>query len=107
MPRLGDFEAWVEVDGERLEEYPMVESGAKELAVQCWITSEEGKNFVVYLKDHKAARAIKAVAHVGTLGEQPHHRRPRWHTRSSYIRDSDIGHRGHALSVCQSNPYRG
>ncbi|KZO90664.1 hypothetical protein CALVIDRAFT_542412 [Calocera viscosa TUFC12733] len=60
MPRLGDYEAWVEVGGVRLEEYPMVESGTGEMVVRCWIASEEGKNFVVHLKDHKPGqRAIR------------------------------------------------
>ncbi|KZT57635.1 hypothetical protein CALCODRAFT_495873 [Calocera cornea HHB12733] len=55
MPRLGDYETWVEVDGERLEEYAVVSKAGK-LRVKCWIPSEEGKNFVIHCKDYAKDR---------------------------------------------------
>jgi len=51
MPRLGDFEAWIEVDGARLSEF-RVEIDEHTQTVRCWIPSEAGKNFVLHMKDH-------------------------------------------------------
>ncbi|KZO89889.1 hypothetical protein CALVIDRAFT_603332 [Calocera viscosa TUFC12733] len=55
MPRLGDYETWVEVDSVRLEEYA-IESRAEELDMRCWIPSEEGKNFIIHYKNHGESR---------------------------------------------------
>ena len=40
MPKLGDYEAWIRVDGEKLPEYG-INSEATEIT--CWIPSEVGK----------------------------------------------------------------
>ncbi|KZO89891.1 hypothetical protein CALVIDRAFT_558971 [Calocera viscosa TUFC12733] len=62
MPRLGDYETWVEVDGVRLEEYA-IESRPEELDMRCWIPSEEGKNFVVHYKNHGEGRKCRWKLH--------------------------------------------
>jgi len=51
MPRLADFEAWIEVEGARLPEF-RVEIDEQAQTVRCWIPSEAGKNFVVHYRDH-------------------------------------------------------
>ncbi|KZT57638.1 hypothetical protein CALCODRAFT_517302 [Calocera cornea HHB12733] len=55
MPRLGDYEAWIDINGKRLEEYA-VESKTEELEIRCWIPSEEGKNFIVHYRDYTKSR---------------------------------------------------
>ncbi|KZO89890.1 hypothetical protein CALVIDRAFT_543164 [Calocera viscosa TUFC12733] len=55
MPRLGDYEIWVEVDGVRLAEYA-IESRAGNVDMRCWIPSEEGKNFIIHYKQHGEGR---------------------------------------------------
>jgi len=51
MPRLGDFEAWIEVEGARLPEFRM-ERDETTQTVRCWVPSEVGKNFAVKWKDY-------------------------------------------------------
>ncbi|KZO90667.1 hypothetical protein CALVIDRAFT_387221 [Calocera viscosa TUFC12733] len=57
MPRLGDFEAYIEVDGVRLPEYRLERNESKRV-VRCWIPSEVGKNFVVKWQDHSKRHAL-------------------------------------------------
>ncbi|KZT57637.1 hypothetical protein CALCODRAFT_495875 [Calocera cornea HHB12733] len=58
MPRLEDYETWIEVDDVRLKEYA-VESRIEERDIRCWIPSQEGKNFVIHYKDHSESRTIQ------------------------------------------------
>ncbi|KZO90680.1 hypothetical protein CALVIDRAFT_387426 [Calocera viscosa TUFC12733] len=58
MPRLDDFEAWIEVEGARLDEYK-VETDQAGKTVDCWIPSEAGKNFVVFCKDHSKLHTVE------------------------------------------------
>ncbi|KAH8113114.1 hypothetical protein DFH11DRAFT_1545232 [Phellopilus nigrolimitatus] len=53
MPRFESYEAWVECDGKRLEEYDVQIS---DKTVSCWIPSEIGKTFRVGWKGHSDSR---------------------------------------------------
>jgi len=50
MPSVAGFEAWIEIDGVRLDEF-QVETDEPARTVRCWVPSAAGKNFVVHFKD--------------------------------------------------------
>ncbi|KZT57660.1 hypothetical protein CALCODRAFT_517318 [Calocera cornea HHB12733] len=58
MPRLGDYEVWIEMDDARLVEYA-IECDIEEREIHCWTASKEGKNFIIHLKDHTPTRETR------------------------------------------------
>ncbi|KAH7921590.1 hypothetical protein BV22DRAFT_1122042 [Leucogyrophana mollusca] len=64
--KLGDFSAWVVVDGIEVDEYDVtaVCSSANENKITCWITSEEGKAFTIKWKCWSAIREDDALGQV-------------------------------------------
>ncbi|KAF4614040.1 hypothetical protein D9613_007440 [Agrocybe pediades] len=59
MPSIGNYSAWIEVDGKRLPEYQIKYSGEGKQA-SCYIPSELGKEFVICYEDN--LRAIATIA---------------------------------------------
>ncbi|KAF9556040.1 hypothetical protein CPC08DRAFT_108137 [Agrocybe pediades] len=59
MPSIGNYSAWIEVDGKRLPEYQIQYSGEGKQA-SCYIPSELGKEFVICYEDN--LRAIATIA---------------------------------------------
>lgn len=52
MPKLGNYEVWIRVDGEKLPEYGMLNNSASGTTeITCWIPSEVGKAFEICYKD--------------------------------------------------------
>ncbi|KAL0953201.1 hypothetical protein HGRIS_004456 [Hohenbuehelia grisea] len=65
MPTIGNFSAWITVDGESAIEYDVAQEGHN--TVTCWIPSKVGKEFVVHWKD--SARLITTSGQVKIDGK--------------------------------------
>ncbi|KZO90666.1 hypothetical protein CALVIDRAFT_387220 [Calocera viscosa TUFC12733] len=92
MPRHGDFEAWICVEGKPLPEF-CVRTYEAAQTVRCWVPSEAGKNFVVHWKDHTKLHTLICEPYIDGHCSHSTHMKPgkgEAHRKGNHITPSTI-----------------
>ncbi|KIJ60376.1 hypothetical protein HYDPIDRAFT_117292 [Hydnomerulius pinastri MD-312] len=88
MLNFEEISAWVEVDGQELEQYG-VEENLEKNEVTCWIATQAGKNFSIAYRDNAPYREVSLASYPTLDGSDISGRVLRPNNQSRTIRQSD------------------